>query len=136
MRALSGIKPTGTLHLGNYFGAAQQFSAMQQKNYEGYYFIADYHTLNTLPDPAKLSENTWKRYFPAVACSGSSRARFHPRQLHADGTYAARPQLQGKNGEGGTYKRRAFLLSAADDGRHSALQIEHRSGRKRPEAAC
>ena len=59
MRALSGIKPTGTLHLGNYFGAAQQFSAMQNKNYEGYYFIADYHTLNTMPDPAKLTENTW-----------------------------------------------------------------------------
>lgn len=59
MRALSGIKPTGTLHLGNYFGAARQFEAMQQKNYEGFYFIADYHTLNTLPDPQKLTENTW-----------------------------------------------------------------------------
>ena len=59
MRALSGIKPTGTLHLGNYFGAARQFEIMQQKNYEGYYFIADYHTLNTLPEPAKLTENTW-----------------------------------------------------------------------------
>ena len=59
MRALSGIKPTGTLHLGNYFGAARQFEIMQQKNYEGFYFIADYHTLNTLPEPAKLTENTW-----------------------------------------------------------------------------
>lgn len=59
MRSLSGIKPTGTLHLGNYFGAARQFEIMQQKNYDGFYFVADYHTLNTLPDPKKLEENTW-----------------------------------------------------------------------------
>ncbi len=58
MRVLSGIKPTGILHLGNYFGAAKQFVEMQEK-YEGYYFIADYHTLNSWPDPAKLTENTW-----------------------------------------------------------------------------
>lgn len=59
MRVLSGIKPTGTLHIGNYFGAAKQFEMMQGKNHEGFYFIADYHTLNALPDPAKLTENTW-----------------------------------------------------------------------------
>jgi len=59
MRALSGIKPTGTLHIGNYLGAAKQFEMMQQKNYEGFYFIADYHTLNSYPDPAVLTENTW-----------------------------------------------------------------------------
>jgi tryptophanyl-tRNA synthetase len=59
MRALSGIKPTGTLHIGNYLGAAKQFEMMQQQNYEGFYFIADYHTLNSYPDPAVLTENTW-----------------------------------------------------------------------------
>ncbi len=58
MRALSGIKPTGTLHLGNYFGAARQFKIMQEKNYEGFYFIADYHTLNTVPNPEILTKNT------------------------------------------------------------------------------
>ncbi len=59
MRALSGIKPTGTLHIGNYFGAAKQFEMFQEKKYEGFYFIADYHTLNAYPEPAKLAENTW-----------------------------------------------------------------------------
>lgn len=59
MRALSGIKPTGTLHIGNYLGAAKQFEMMQRQNYEGFYFIADYHTLNSYPDPAVLTENTW-----------------------------------------------------------------------------
>ncbi len=57
MRSLSGIKPTGILHLGNYFGAARQFVEMQDK-YEGFYFIADYHTLNTSPDPEVLRSNT------------------------------------------------------------------------------
>ncbi|MGI6394738.1 MAG: tryptophan--tRNA ligase [bacterium] len=58
MRALSGIKPTGSLHIGNYFGAARQFEEFQKKNYEGFYFIADYHTLNSHPEPSKLVENT------------------------------------------------------------------------------
>ncbi len=57
MRSLSGIKPTGTLHIGNYFGAAKQFVDMQSK-YEGFYFIADYHTLNTLPVPEILRKNS------------------------------------------------------------------------------
>ncbi len=56
-RSLSGIKPTGILHLGNYFGAARQFVELQEE-YDGYYFIADYHTLNTRPDPDILRENT------------------------------------------------------------------------------
>jgi len=59
MRALSGIKPTGILHIGNYLGAAKQFEMMQQQNYEGFYFIADYHTLNSYPEPSVLTENTW-----------------------------------------------------------------------------
>jgi len=59
MRVLSGIKPTGTLHIGNYLGAARQFEVMQQKNYDGFYFIADYHTLNSYPDPVIFSDNTW-----------------------------------------------------------------------------
>ena len=58
MRALSGIKPTGTLHLGNYIGAARQFHMMQEKAYEGFYFIADYHTLNAHPDPETLRKNS------------------------------------------------------------------------------
>ncbi len=56
-RALSGIKPTGVLHLGNYIGAARQFKMMQEQQYEGFYFIADYHTLNAHPEPDELRKN-------------------------------------------------------------------------------
>lgn len=57
MRSLSGIQPSGILHIGNYFGALKQFVDLQDK-YEGLYFLADYHALTSNPDPQKLKENT------------------------------------------------------------------------------
>ena len=53
---LSGIRPTGNLHLGNYFGAVQNFLKMQHEN-NCYFFIADYHSLTTHPTPADLHQN-------------------------------------------------------------------------------
>ena len=55
---LSGIRPTGQLHLGNYLGALQKFVKMQDDpNFENYFFIADLHALTTNPDPVQLHEN-------------------------------------------------------------------------------
>ncbi len=53
---LSGIRATGHLHLGNYFGALRNFVAMQEE-YDCRYFIADYHSLTTQPDPSLLNDN-------------------------------------------------------------------------------
>lgn len=53
---LSGIRSTGNLHLGNYFGALRNFIKMQQ-DASCYFFIADYHSLTTHPDPAQLNGN-------------------------------------------------------------------------------
>ncbi len=53
---LSGIRPTGNLHLGNYFGAVKNFVKMQETN-ECYFFIADYHSLTTHPKPKDLQAN-------------------------------------------------------------------------------
>ncbi|MCF0201466.1 MAG: tryptophan--tRNA ligase [Bacteroidales bacterium] len=50
---LSGIRPTGNLHLGNYFGAVRNFIRMQEE-YNCYFFIADYHSLTTHPKPDDL----------------------------------------------------------------------------------
>src|SRR6516162_162513 len=57
LRILSGVQPSGKLHLGNYFGAVKQHIALQD---EGlcFYFIADYHALTTIQDPALLRDNT------------------------------------------------------------------------------
>jgi tryptophanyl-tRNA synthetase len=54
---LSGIRSTGKLHLGNYFGALRNFIRMQEEN-RCYFFIADIHSLTTHPDPKMLHENT------------------------------------------------------------------------------
>lgn len=53
---VSGMRPTGHLHLGNYFGALTNFIKMQQ-NYDCYFFVADYHMLTTHPNPADLQDN-------------------------------------------------------------------------------
>ena len=53
---LSGIRPTGNLHLGNYFGAVKNFVKMQEENI-CFFFIADYHSLTTHPTPADLHGN-------------------------------------------------------------------------------
>jgi len=53
---LSGIRPTGNLHLGNYFGALRNFVKMQDE-YNCYFFIADWHSLTTHPTPEDLHGN-------------------------------------------------------------------------------
>ena len=53
---VSGIRPTGNLHLGNYFGAMKNFVKMQENNH-CFFFIADYHSLTTHPTPEDLHGN-------------------------------------------------------------------------------
>lgn len=53
---VSGIRSTGNLHLGNYYGALRNFERMQNEN-RCYFFIADLHSLTTHPDPKMLHEN-------------------------------------------------------------------------------
>jgi tryptophanyl-tRNA synthetase len=58
MRILSGVQPTGKLHLGNYFGAiAQHMQLQDEPGNECFYFIADYHALTTVQEPAVLREH-------------------------------------------------------------------------------
>src|SRR5947209_6371213 len=55
-RFLSGVQPSGKLHLGNYFGAIRQHIALQDEG-RCFYFIADYHALTTIQDREILSAN-------------------------------------------------------------------------------
>ena len=66
-RILSGIKPTGRLHIGNYFGMMRPAIEWQEKG-EALYFIADYHALTTVHDPAKLREATRGVALDFLAC--------------------------------------------------------------------
>jgi len=56
---LSGIRSTGNLHLGNYFGAVKNFVKMQHEN-RCFFFVADYHALTTHPKPENLHDNIKK----------------------------------------------------------------------------
>ncbi|MBR2104715.1 MAG: tryptophan--tRNA ligase, partial [Bacteroidales bacterium] len=56
---LSGIRPTGDLHLGNYFGALRNFVRLQN-DYNCFFFVADYHSLTTHPHPADIQNNVRK----------------------------------------------------------------------------
>ncbi len=58
LRVLSGIQPSGVLHLGNYFGMMSRMIRYQDEN-ELFCFIANYHALTTLPAPGTLSSNTF-----------------------------------------------------------------------------
>ncbi len=56
---VSGIRSTGNLHLGNYFGAMQHYLKMQDAH-QCYFFVADYHSLTTHPDPKDLKTNVFR----------------------------------------------------------------------------
>ncbi|WP_053186877.1 tryptophan--tRNA ligase [Sunxiuqinia dokdonensis] len=64
---VSGIRPTGYLHLGNYFGAVQNFLRMQE-DYNCYFFIADIHSLTTHPTPENLQAGVKQVLAEYLAC--------------------------------------------------------------------
>ena len=57
---LSGIKPTGVPHIGNYFGAMKQFVDLQNEYEESLFFIADYHALNTIQNAKEMRQNIFE----------------------------------------------------------------------------
>jgi tryptophanyl-tRNA synthetase len=67
MRTLTGIQPSGTLHIGNYFGAMRPAIEAQSRG-ECFYFIADYHSMTSLFDPAERRKNTLDVALDWLAC--------------------------------------------------------------------
>jgi len=67
MRILSGIQPSGVLHIGNYFGMMRPAIELQKEG-ETFYFIADYHALTSLRDPNALRENSRRVALDFLAC--------------------------------------------------------------------
>ncbi len=64
---VSGIRPTGNLHLGNYFGAIRNFLRLQEE-YNCFFFIADWHSLTTHPKPGDITANVRKILAEYLAC--------------------------------------------------------------------
>jgi len=67
MRILSGIQPSGALHLGNYFGMMRPAIELQEKG-EAFYFIADYHSMTSLFDAKERRKNTLDVALDFLAC--------------------------------------------------------------------
>ncbi|PYK41847.1 MAG: tryptophan--tRNA ligase [Verrucomicrobia bacterium] len=67
MRILSGIQPSGVLHIGNYFGMMRPAIALQAEG-EAFYFIAEYHALTSVRDPQALRENSRRVALDFLAC--------------------------------------------------------------------
>jgi len=66
-RILTGIRPTGFLHLGNYFGATRNFLQLQNE-YDCYVFVADWHSLTTHPDTQTLKQSVHRVIAENIAC--------------------------------------------------------------------
>ncbi len=67
MKLFSGIQPTGTLHIGNYFGAIKNWVKLQ-KEYNSLFCIVDYHSLTSSIEPKKLSKQTIEMAMDLIAC--------------------------------------------------------------------
>jgi tryptophanyl-tRNA synthetase len=67
MRILSGLQPSGALHIGNYFGMMRPAVALQAEG-EALYFVADYHALTSLRDPELLRTNSHRVALDFLAC--------------------------------------------------------------------
>ena len=68
-RVLTGIKPTGIAHIGNYFGAIEpSIDFANKSDCECYYFIADYHALTTVKTKEEMIENTYNIACTWLAC--------------------------------------------------------------------
>mgnify|MGYP000170982298 FL=1 len=79
MRILSGIQPSGALHLGNYFGMMRPAIELQARG-EAYYFIADWHSMTSLTDPALRRQYTLDVALDFLACGLDPRRTVFFRQ--------------------------------------------------------
>jgi hypothetical protein len=66
-RILSGVQPTGVLHLGNYLGAIRQW-VINQENYDNYFCVVDLHAITVPHDPKKLKQDTLQSAAMYIAC--------------------------------------------------------------------
>jgi tryptophanyl-tRNA synthetase len=79
MRILTGLQPSGKLHVGNFFGAMEPAVQLQNEG-EAFYFIADYHAMTTTHDPAVLRENVRDLALDFLACGLDPEKAFFFRQ--------------------------------------------------------
>jgi tryptophanyl-tRNA synthetase len=118
---LSGIRPTGRLHYGNYFGAVRYFLALQEQGHHCHYFIADYHALTTISERVDFFQQTLDMLRTYVACGLDPRRSVIYRQSDLPCTAELSLLLGmvtniGHLERGTTYKDKLGKLPAGEDG--------------------
>jgi tryptophanyl-tRNA synthetase len=128
MRVVSGIRPSGELHIGNYLGAIKQWIDLQEK-YECFFFIADLHVLTTPFEPKILEKeikNTVISYL-ALGLNPEKAVLFVQSQISEHTELSWILGCLTKRGQGRTFK-----LPPLDGGRHFTLQGAFGASREGP----
>ena len=152
-RVLSGMRPTGALHLGHYHGVLKNWVRLQHE-YECLFFVADWHALTTHYDTPEIIEQQRLGHGGRLACrrrrsragdavhpvarAGARRAASAAVDDHAARLARARADVQGPAGEAdrqGSLDLRLPRLSAAAKRGHPDLPRQPRAGRRGPGAA-
>ena len=149
MRILSGIQPSGALHIGNYFGMMKPAIELQEKG-EAFYFIANYHSMTSLFDAAERRKNTVDVALDFLACGLDPAKSVFFRQSDVPevaelswllttvtpmGLLERAHSYKDKLAKGNSRQSRAVRLPGADGGGYFDLRFQRRAGRPRPEAA-
>ncbi|MCK5520885.1 MAG: tryptophan--tRNA ligase [Candidatus Marinimicrobia bacterium] len=123
--SLTGIKPSGTPHIGNYFGAIKPALELV-KTYDARYFIADYHALNTVKDPKLLEDQTYDLAATWLACGLDPEQALLYRQSDIPETFELTTNLMAFTAKGMMNRAHAYKANIAlnqDAGKDQDLGI-------------
>lgn len=111
---LTGIKPTGLPHIGNYFGAIEPALRLARE-YDARYFIADYHALNTIKNPAELKEMTVQVAAAWLACGLDPAKVIFYRQSDVPETFELTTILMGFTAKGLMNRAHAYKAKVQEN---------------------
>ena len=112
--SLTGIKPTGTPHFGNYFGAIKPALELSER-YEARYFIADYHALNTVKNAAEMCDHTYEVAATWLACGLDPEKALVYRQSDVPETFELATFLMAFTAKGMMNKAHAYKAQLANN---------------------
>jgi tryptophanyl-tRNA synthetase len=121
--SLTGIKPTGIPHLGNYFGAIKPALRLAEK-YEARYFIADYHALNTIRNPQILRDLTYEVAAVWLACGLDPQKTLFYRQSDVPETFELTTILTAFTSKGLMNRAHAYK-AATDANKEAGIDADH-----------
>ena len=124
-RVLSGMRPTGRLHLGHYHGVLKNWVKLQQE-YESFFFVADWHALTThYEEPTIIEENVWDMVVDWLAAGidpGRATLFIQSRVVEHAELALLLSMIAQKDGEEGGQALIERLPSAGDPGRYRRAQ--------------